>query len=42
MDAEDPWNPSERTKEDVKNVFDGVHKILKVGGYFISLSFEQP
>lgn len=41
VSPKDPWNPDEETKNKIKEVFKGAHKILRNSGdIFISLSFE--
>lgn len=41
VDSGDPWNPQPATVEKVMAMLEGVHRILKQGGTFISISFGQ-
>ncbi|KAF2294433.1 hypothetical protein GH714_011334 [Hevea brasiliensis] len=38
----DPWNPRPANVTQVKAMLDGVHRVLKPDGIFISISFGQP
>ncbi|PKU68085.1 hypothetical protein MA16_Dca024373 [Dendrobium catenatum] len=42
VDSGDPWNPRLETVSKVMKVLQGVHKVLKPDGVFISISFGQP
>lgn len=42
VDSGDPWNPEPRTKEKVMTMLQGVHRVLKPNGIFISITFGQP
>lgn len=42
VDSGDPWNPHPATVNKVMKMLDGVHKVLKPEGTFISISFGQP
>lgn len=41
VDAGDPWNPREETVNKVMATLDGVHRVLKPDGIFISITFGQ-
>mmetsp|Transcript_17328 Transcript_17328/g.27969 ORF Transcript_17328/g.27969 Transcript_17328/m.27969 type:complete len:199 (-) Transcript_17328:664-1260(-) len=41
-DEGDPWNPNEETKKSTGNMMSSVAKVLKPGGKFIQISFQQP
>lgn len=41
MDAGDPWNPRQETVSKVMATLDGVHRVLKPNGIFISITFGQ-
>ena len=41
-DNKDPWNPTEEVKERGRKVVDNVYRVLKPGGQFIQISFDQP
>lgn len=41
-DEGDPWNPSERTREEVGMVCREARSVLKEGGKLIQISFQQP
>ena len=41
-DNKDPWNPTEEVKERGRKVIDNVYRVLKPGGQFIQISFDQP
>uniref|UniRef100_A0A2P2KBJ5 Methyltransferase-like protein 13 isoform X1 n=1 Tax=Rhizophora mucronata TaxID=61149 RepID=A0A2P2KBJ5_RHIMU len=38
----DPWNPRPATVNQVNAMLEGVHRVLKGDGIFISISFGQP
>ncbi|XP_073313260.1 uncharacterized protein [Primulina huaijiensis] len=42
VDSGDPWNPEPLTKEKVMAMLQGVHRVLKPHGVFISITFGQP
>ncbi|KAJ8645712.1 hypothetical protein MRB53_007460 [Persea americana] len=42
VDSGDPWNPQPATVKKVMAMLEGVHRVLKPGGTFISISFGQP
>ncbi|EOA17276.1 hypothetical protein CARUB_v10005548mg [Capsella rubella] len=42
VDAGDPWNPRPETVSKVMATLDGVHRVLKPDGIFISITFGQP
>ncbi|KAK9113195.1 hypothetical protein Scep_020714 [Stephania cephalantha] len=42
VDSGDPWNPHHETVDKVKAMLHEVHRVLKPGGIFISISFGQP
>ncbi|XP_059459260.1 uncharacterized protein LOC132188741 [Corylus avellana] len=42
VDSGDPWNPQPETVTKVKAMLEGVHRVLKPNGIFISISFGQP
>ncbi|XP_043708778.1 EEF1A lysine methyltransferase 4 [Telopea speciosissima] len=42
VDSGDPWNPRPTTVTKVLAMLQGVHRVLKPGGIFISISFGQP
>ncbi|KAK1291981.1 hypothetical protein QJS10_CPB17g02582 [Acorus calamus] len=42
VDSGDPWNPRPSTVDKVMAMLEGVHKVLKPDGMFISISFGQP
>lgn len=41
MDSGDPWKPRPATVDKVMKMLQGVHKVLKPEGTFISISFGQ-
>ncbi|EOA17275.1 hypothetical protein CARUB_v10005548mg [Capsella rubella] len=41
VDAGDPWNPRPETVSKVMATLDGVHRVLKPDGIFISITFGQ-
>lgn len=41
VDSGDPWNPQPATVKKVMAMLEGVHRVLKPGGTFISISFGQ-
>ncbi|KAH7664981.1 Endothelin-converting enzyme 1 protein [Dioscorea alata] len=42
VDSGDPWNPNPSTVSKVMKMLEGVHKVLKPQGTFISITFGQP
>ncbi|XP_020257802.1 methyltransferase-like protein 13 isoform X3 [Asparagus officinalis] len=42
VDSGDPWKPHPETVRKVMKMLEGVHRILKPDGKFISISFGQP
>ncbi|KAG5145448.1 hypothetical protein JHK84_030991 [Glycine max] len=42
VDSGDPWNPKPETIFKVMATLKGVHRVLKAGGTFISVTFGQP
>ncbi|RDX85886.1 Protein TIC 62, chloroplastic, partial [Mucuna pruriens] len=42
VDSGDPWNPRPETISKVMATLKGVHRVLKAGGTFISVTFGQP
>ncbi|XP_074320909.1 uncharacterized protein LOC141657539 isoform X1 [Silene latifolia] len=42
VDSGDPWNPQAETVKKVMAMLQGVHRVLKPDGIFISISFGQP
>ncbi|KAL5790857.1 hypothetical protein ACOSQ2_005745 [Xanthoceras sorbifolium] len=42
VDSGDPWNPRPETVTKVMAMLEGVHRVLKPDGIFISISFGQP
>lgn len=42
VDSGDPWNPQPATVSKVMAMLEGVHKVLKPDGIFISITFGQP
>ncbi|XP_042507445.1 EEF1A lysine methyltransferase 4 [Macadamia integrifolia] len=42
VDSGDPWNPRPTTVTKVLAMLQGVHRVLKPSGIFISISFGQP
>lgn len=41
VNSGDPWNPRPATVTQVKAMLDGIHRVLKPDGIFISISFGQ-
>ena len=41
-DNKDPWNPTDEVKLRGSLVMQNVYKVLKKGGTFIQISFDQP
>jgi ubiquinone/menaquinone biosynthesis C-methylase UbiE len=41
VNSGDPWNPRPETVAQVKAMLEGVHRVLKLDGIFISISFGQ-
>lgn len=42
VDSGDPWNPNPETVSKVMAMLQGIHRVLKPDGVFISISFGQP
>lgn len=42
VDSGDPWNPRPETVNKVMAMLQGVHRVLKPNGIFISITFGQP
>lgn len=42
VDEGDPWNPNSFTKDRVARMMTEINRILKPGGTFIQVSFQQP
>lgn len=41
-DEGDPWNPHASVIQDLDSICEGVLRVLKPGGRFVSISFQQP
>lgn len=41
VDSGDPWNPEPATVSKVMAMLEGVHRVLKPNGIFISITFGQ-
>lgn len=41
MDSGDPWNPRPATVTKVMKMLEGIHRVLKPDGVYISISFGQ-
>lgn len=41
VDSGDPWNPEPVTVSNVMAMLEGVHRVLKPHGVFISITFGQ-
>lgn len=41
VDSGDPWKPHPETVSKVMKMLEGVHRVLKPEGIFISISFGQ-
>ena len=41
VDSGDPWNPEPVTVSKVMAMLEGVHRVLKPNGIFISITFGQ-
>lgn len=41
MDSGDPWNPNPTTVNNVMKMLDGIHRVLKPEGIFVSITFGQ-
>lgn len=41
-DEGDPWNPNERTRNDTASMMKAVARVLKPGGTFVQITFQQP
>ncbi|KAG6410749.1 hypothetical protein SASPL_128817 [Salvia splendens] len=42
VDSGDPWNPEPETVSRVMAMLEGIHRVLKPNGIFISITFGQP
>ncbi|KAK3120303.1 hypothetical protein QOZ80_9AG0685390 [Eleusine coracana subsp. coracana] len=42
VDSGDPWNPNPTTVDNVMKMLEGIHRVLKPEGVFISITFGQP
>uniref|UniRef100_A0A803LP06 EEF1A lysine methyltransferase 4 n=1 Tax=Chenopodium quinoa TaxID=63459 RepID=A0A803LP06_CHEQI len=42
VDSGDPWNPKAETVSKVMAMLQGIHRVLKPNGIYISISFGQP
>ncbi|KAG7011687.1 Protein TIC 62, chloroplastic [Cucurbita argyrosperma subsp. argyrosperma] len=42
VDGGDPWNPQPSTRSKVMAMLEGVHRVLKKDGIFVSITFGQP
>ncbi|BAT14458.1 Os11g0557700, partial [Oryza sativa Japonica Group] len=42
VDSGDPWNPNPTTVDNVMKMLEGIHKVLKPEGIFVSITFGQP
>ncbi|XP_022136226.1 methyltransferase-like protein 13 [Momordica charantia] len=42
VDSGDPWNPRPSTRAKVMAMLEGVHRVLKKDGIFVSITFGQP
>ncbi|TYK06704.1 methyltransferase-like protein 13 isoform X2 [Cucumis melo var. makuwa] len=42
VDGGDPWNPQPSTRAKVMAMLEGVHRVLKKDGIFVSVTFGQP
>ncbi|CAM0879105.1 unnamed protein product [Alopecurus aequalis] len=42
VDSGDPWNPNPTTVDNVMKMLEGIHKVLKPDGIFVSVTFGQP
>ncbi|CAN0899218.1 EEF1A lysine methyltransferase 4 [Linum grandiflorum] len=42
VNSGDPWKPKPETVSQVRTMLEGVHRVLKQDGIFISISFGQP
>ncbi|CAM0873792.1 unnamed protein product [Alopecurus aequalis] len=41
VESGDPWNPNPRTVDNVMKMLEGIHKVLKPDGIFVSIAFGQ-
>lgn len=41
VDSGDPWNPKPETSSNVMAMLQGVHRVLKPHGIFLSITFGQ-
>lgn len=41
VDSGDPWNPNSENVTKVMKMLEGIHKVLKPDGVYISISFGQ-
>ncbi|XP_062183459.1 uncharacterized protein LOC133887497 isoform X2 [Phragmites australis] len=42
VDSGDPWNPNPATVTNVMKMLEGIHRVLKPAGVFVSITFGQP
>lgn len=42
VDSGDPWDPNPTTVENVMKMLNGIHRVLKPEGIFVSIAFGQP
>jgi hypothetical protein len=41
VDIGDPWNPNPTTVDNIMKMLEGIHKVLKPDGIFVSITFGQ-
>ena len=41
-DNKDPWNPTQEVCDRAAKVMSNCHRVLKNGGLFVQISFDQP
>jgi EEF1A lysine methyltransferase 4 len=41
VDSGDPWNPNPTTVDNVMRMLEGIHRVLKPEGVFVSITFGQ-
>jgi EEF1A lysine methyltransferase 4 len=41
VDSGDPWDPNPTTVENVMKMLNGIHRVLKPEGIFVSIAFGQ-
>ncbi|KAK1648765.1 hypothetical protein QYE76_066570 [Lolium multiflorum] len=42
VDIDDQWNPNPTTVDNIMKMLEGIHKVLKPGDIFVSITFGQP